>query len=139
VRVIALRAAIDLVRRDDAVEEPGETPDRPVTGDPEIDYVKQRYRKAFNEALRDAVAALPPEPRELLRVHFIEGRTLDQLATDAGASRATIARRLVAAREAVADEARRLLRARLNIGEAELASLAGVMRSQLHLSLPALL
>jgi RNA polymerase sigma-70 factor (ECF subfamily) len=138
VRVIAIRAAINLKKQDAAVAELGLTPDEPMTGDPEIDYVKQRYRHAFDEALRDAVAALPPQQRELLRVHFIEGRTLDELATDAGVHRATIARRLVAAREAAAGEALRLLRARLDVAEAELASLAGVMRSQLHLSLSAL-
>src|SRR6185312_11868034 len=97
VRVIAIRAAIDLRRQDAAVEEPGQAVDEPMTGDPEIDYVKQRYRQAFNDALRDAVAALPPQQRDLLRVHFIEGRTLDELAAAAGVHRATIARRLVAA------------------------------------------
>jgi RNA polymerase sigma-70 factor (ECF subfamily) len=138
VRVVAIRAALDLNKRDAAAEEPARTLDEPVTGDPEIDYVKQRYRQAFNDALRDAVAALPREQRELLRVHFIEGRTLEELAAEAGVHRATIARRLAAAREAAAGEALRLLRARLDVSEAELASLAGILRSQLHLSLAAL-
>ena len=138
VRVVAIRAAIDLRRQDAAGEEPGQAMEEPMTGDPEIDYVKQRYRQAFNDALRDAVAALPPRQRELLRVHFIEGRTLDELAAEAGVHRATIARRLVAAREATSEEALRLLRARLDLAEAELASLASVLKSQLHLSLAAL-
>jgi RNA polymerase sigma-70 factor (ECF subfamily) len=138
VRVIAVRAAIDLTKQDAPVAEPASEQDEPMTGDPEVDYVKQRYRQAFNEALRDAVAALPPPQRELLRIHFIEGRTLDELAAEAGVHRATIARRLVAAREAAAGEALRLLRARLDVAEAELASLARVMRSQLEMSLVAL-
>src|SRR5262249_24097690 len=49
VRVIALRVAIDLSTRDAPVEESGQTADQPATGDPEVDYVKQRYRQAFNE------------------------------------------------------------------------------------------
>jgi hypothetical protein len=43
---------------------------------------------------------------------------------------------IAAARELVSDEARRLLGEALGAGEAELASLAGVRRSQIELSLP---
>jgi len=139
-RVIALRAAIDLRRRGgDAVNDGGRAQADPASDDPELGYVKQRYRQAFNDAFRDAVRALAAEQRELLRLHFVEGRTLDQLATTFGVHRATIARKLAAARQAVAEEARRLLRTGLGASEAELASLAGMMQSQIDLSLPGLL
>ncbi len=140
VRVIALRAAIDLRRRtpDDAEDAPRHQEDPP-GADPETGYLQQRYREAFNAAFHGAVTALDREQRELLQLHFVEGLTLDQLAARTGVHRTTIARRIAAAREAVTDEARRLLRVSLGATEAELESLAGVMRSQIELSLPGLL
>lgn len=139
-RVVALRAAIDLRRQGgDAVEEGRAERADPAAIDPEVGYIKERYRRAFNDAFRRAVAALDADQHALLRLHFVEGLTLDQMAARAGVHRATIARRIAAAREAVADEARRLLRATLGASEAELDSLAGVMRSQIDLSLGGLL
>ena len=133
-RVAALRLAIDLRRRSpDPVEDPER--DEQGTSDPELRYLKLRYREAFNDAFRGAVAALDAEQRALLQRHFVEGHTLEQLAAKAGVHRATIARRIAAAREAVADEARRRLGAALGASESELASLAGVMRSQIDLGL----
>ena len=145
-RVIAVRAAIDLQRaskdapaesRDDERGERGEP--GVAASDPEVRFIQQRYREAFNDALRDAVEALSAEQREILRLHFVEGRTLDQLAAALHVHRATIARRLKAAREAVLEQAHRRLEERLGAGHAELESLAGVMLSQLDLSLPRLL
>src|SRR6202044_357253 len=107
--------------------------------DPERRLIQQRYRDAFNEALRDAVDALDAEHREILRLHFVERRTLEQLAASLGVHRATVARRLKAAREAVLGQARRAIEARLDVHDAELDSLAGLMRSQLDPSLLRLL
>jgi RNA polymerase sigma-70 factor, ECF subfamily len=140
VRVVALRAALDLRRQSPgAADDPPPGRDDPATTDLETDYLKQRYREAFNTAIRGAVAALGSDQRELLRLHFVDGLTLDQLAARAGVHRATVARRIAAAREAVAERSRRLLQAALGASESELASLAVVMRSQLDLSLPGLL
>jgi RNA polymerase sigma-70 factor (ECF subfamily) len=140
-RVIAVRAAIDLQRA--SKDAPGESRDEeraPVAGtDPEIRFIQQRYRAVFNDALRDALDTLDAEHREILRLHFVEGRTLDQMAAALRVHRATVARRLKAAREAVLERARRRLEERLGARHAELESLAGVMLSQLDLSLPRLL
>ena len=140
-RVVAVRTAVDLHRATDHDEEPADD-DRVLPGavtDPEVGYVKQRYRGAFNDAVRDAFEALDDEQREVLRSHFVEGRTLEEVAAALGVSRATAARRLAAARKAVMDEARSLLGARLGARGAALESLAGVMVSQIDLSLPGLL
>jgi len=65
--------------------------------------------------------------------------TLDALASDLGVHRATVARHLAAARTALRHDARRRLQAALGMTDSELTSLAWFMRSQLDLSLPALL
>jgi RNA polymerase sigma-70 factor (ECF subfamily) len=139
VRVIALRTAIDLKRRSKTRDGASGEADQHATGDPEVDYVKRRYRRAFNDAFARAVTALSSSQREILRLHFVDGLTLDQLAVELGVHRATVARRVAAARTAAIDEARRLLREALGATDAELASLARLMQSQLDLSLPRLL
>ena len=53
--------------------------------------------------------------------------------------RATVARKLAAARAALRKDARRRLQGALRLTDSELDSLAAVMRSQLDMSLPGLL
>jgi RNA polymerase sigma-70 factor (ECF subfamily) len=140
VRVIALRAAIDLKRQGGATAAAPEGAKEPHTSlDPEIGYLKRRYRRAFSAAFRGAVAALDPDDRELLRLRFVEGLTQAEVAARLGVHRATVVRRLDAAQQAVNDGARRLLQAELRATESELASLEGLMRSQIEMSLPGLL
>jgi RNA polymerase sigma-70 factor (ECF subfamily) len=140
VRVVSIRTAIDLRRQ----EGPAPASDRraehaPSPGDPERDLQRERYQKAFGEALRGAVLALGPDHRRILRRHFAEGATLEALAEELGVHRATVARHVAAARLALKRDARRRLRMALGCPESEMESLAAVMRSQLDLSLPTLL
>jgi RNA polymerase sigma-70 factor, ECF subfamily len=141
VRVVAMRAAVDLKRRGDGAPLSDEDArGAPVAaGDPERDLQRERYRKAFGEAIRGAVLALEREERRILRRHFSDGVTLDGLAEELGVHRATVARRLAAARTALRRDARRRLRAALGTTESEIESLAAELRSQLDLSLPSLL
>jgi RNA polymerase sigma-70 factor, ECF subfamily len=135
VRVITLRAAIDLRRRTSDVVEELASREEPGSIDPELGYLKLRYREAFNAAFREAVSVLDTEQRGLLHRHYVGGLTLEQLAAREGVHRATVARRIAAARAAVTEEALRRLRAGLGASASELESLAGIMRSQLDLSL----
>jgi RNA polymerase sigma-70 factor (ECF subfamily) len=136
VRVVALRVAMNMRRQPwPAAADDDSELDRPAPGDPEMDYEEERYRKAFDEVIRGAVAALDGEQRRLLRRHFADGLTLDALAVELDVHRATVARRLAAARAALRLEARRRLQIALGVGESELESLARVMRSRLDLSL----
>ena len=139
-RVITLRLALDVRRRrteelvDDAREgEPAQGDD--AQADAEIDLLKRRYAGEFNAAFRLALGALTSDQRALLRAHFVEGTTLDQLAATRGVHRATVARWIAAARQEILAGARRQLGERLRVRPAELDSLMGLMRSQLDLSL----
>lgn len=140
VRVVAMRTAIDLRRQrggiasavDSRVDAPGTAPSR---HDPEIAYIKRGYRRAFDEAFRAAVTCLDPDQRQLLYWHFVEGLTLDQLAARLGVHRATVARRIATGREAIADEARRLLGNKLGATKAELESIVALLRTHSEVSL----
>jgi RNA polymerase sigma-70 factor (ECF subfamily) len=141
--VVAVRAALDLRKAPAAlVVDAGEVADdrrEAASQDPELGYIQQRYREVFNRAFRHAVATLPADQRELLRMHFVEGKTLDEMAAHLGVHRATVARRIAAARQAAGEEARRFLTAQLGATEDELRSLLGVMQSQVDVSLAGVL
>jgi RNA polymerase sigma-70 factor, ECF subfamily len=139
VRVVALRAAVDLRRKPGAVAEPSAAADLPAQDDPEAEVRLEQYRRAFDESVRGAIAALDPDHRRILRSYFADNVTLDTLAAELGVHRATVARRLASARSALRWEARRRLQILLGADESELSSLARMLRSHLAVSLPSVL
>ena len=144
-RVAATRLAIDLLRREGRAPAPlGERDDDAVLGpmgraDPELAAIKERYRDELNRALADAFAALAPAERNLLRLSYRDGRSIDEIGALIGVHRATAARQIAAARAEILDETRRLLAERLALAGEELDSLIHLLRSQLHLSVSRLL
>jgi RNA polymerase sigma-70 factor (ECF subfamily) len=139
IRVVAVRAALNLRRRPAAEGGGGHAGEPAARGDPEVEYREEHYRRAFDEALRGAVAALAPDHLHLLRRHLAQGVVLEALAAELGVNRATVVRRLAAARTALRWETRRRLQAALGAGDSELESLARMLRSHIGVSLPTLL
>jgi RNA polymerase sigma-70 factor (ECF subfamily) len=145
VRVVATRAALDLLRA--AAARAGDRHDSQAVDeavardarDPELDFIKGRYRDEFKRAIQEALAALPAEQRNLLKLHLLDGLSIDELGRLFRLHRATAARRLVAARAAVLDGTRALLRERLRLSPSEFDSLAEEVRSQIDLSLSGIL
>ncbi len=73
--------------------------------------------------------------RTLLRMHVVEGVTLDGLAMAYGAHRATIARWLAAARSALLKGTRARLAGSLKLKPEEVDSLIELARSRLEISI----
>nr|HEX4313367.1 sigma factor-like helix-turn-helix DNA-binding protein [Kofleriaceae bacterium] len=149
VRVAAVRVALRLVERaqaplgspvaSDAGDSGAAAGDGElVGGEPELDYIRVRYRDAFAGALAAAIASLPADDRTLLRLHFAEGLTIDRLAPLFDIHRATAARRLAQARERLHAETRSQLETRLGVTGRELDSLLAVVRSRLELDMSGL-
>jgi RNA polymerase sigma-70 factor (ECF subfamily) len=141
-QVVTLRIAIDATReqRSMPIAEASENDDLRVAGtDPELSLIKERYREPFKQALRAAIAELTGEQRSLLKLHFVDGVTLEKLAALFHVHRATVVRRIAQAREAVFDGVRIRLQAELGIDAAEFDELLALLRSRLELSLSALL
>lgn len=107
--------------------------------DPELEFIKQRYRGDFTRAFEESVAALSPEQRNLLRLHFVDGLNIDKLGELLHLHRATVARRIATAREVIAEGTRQRLRDRLGLETAEFESLIALVRSRLEVSLGAAL
>ena len=137
VRVAAVRVAQRLVERRDAPATPSADTEL-VGSEPDLEYVRVRYRDAFAGALAAAIASLDANDRTLLRLHFAEGLTIDRLAPLYDIHRATAARRLAAARERLHAATRAQLQTRLGITGRELDSLLAVVRSRIEVDVSGL-
>jgi RNA polymerase sigma-70 factor (ECF subfamily) len=141
-RVAAVRTAVDVLRspveRAIADFDPG---DLALVGDsdPELAYLKDRYRRELDEALRAGVRALSRQQREVLQLHVEEGLTLDEIGALHRVGKSTAFRWLSDARQQILTEARRFLHDKLGVTAGEFASLVNLVRSQLDISLPGML
>lgn len=136
--VVAMRAALDLRRpRVETVSPDEDLAAKVLSGhaDVEGELLRERFRAEFQRALDGAMAALAPRDRNLLRLYFVEGHTIDKLALRFRVHRATAARWLQTTREGILDDIRRRLGADAGLAPSEVESLLGLMRSAVHLSL----
>ena len=141
-RITAVRVFLDLDKRKDRARE-SPTADgelaMPDPGDLSLEVIKAEYRAAVAEAMRDAAARLDLAERHLLHQHFVAGLSIDELGVALGIHRATAARRVARAREALVDETRALLAARLRLSNEDLDEVIGMVLSRLDVSIPRLL
>jgi RNA polymerase sigma-70 factor (ECF subfamily) len=141
VRVMAVRDAVRLKRSgsrelslgDDVLLE-----SLVAQGDLELDHIKKQYREEFCAAFSEALAALPPRDKNILRQNLIDGLSIDQLAVIYRQHRATVARKLQRVRHAVAAGTLAGLTVRLRVSASELDSVLKLIRSQLDVTLGAI-
>jgi RNA polymerase sigma-70 factor (ECF subfamily) len=138
--VAALRAAISALRaRGREVTADDAAFVAPAAGGPELEPVRREHATALREAFAESLAALETDARNLLRLYYLDGVGLERLGIIYKVHPSTISRRLAAAREQVLDGTRRRLRDRLAIPGAEVDSLIAALRSQVDVSVSALL
>lgn len=107
--------------------------------DPELDYLRDRYRADVDAAMRVAIATLGAESRALLRYSLVDGWNVDRIGALYGIHRATAARRVAAAREELGAAIRRELAARLAITVDDVDSIVRLVQSRIDVSLERLL
>jgi len=141
VRVAATRSALNFFAR--------RSRDRLVPGaadgaadrsapDPELAFLKSHYRREVTQALKDALAELPADERDALRLHFVDGLSIDRIAEVHGVHRATAARWMARGREALLRRIHALLGRRLDLEQSDVDSLVGLVRSQLDATVSSL-
>jgi RNA polymerase sigma-70 factor (ECF subfamily) len=112
----------------------------PMTGpDPELGLLQAQHRDAFSRAFEHALSSLSVEQRNALRLHYLDGLTLEQVGRLLGMSKASVSRWLKDARTAILDEARRDLKSSLGVDSAEVDSLLDKLQSQWDVSVSRLL
>jgi RNA polymerase sigma-70 factor (ECF subfamily) len=102
-------------------------------------YLEARYKPEFEAAVRVAMTRLLPKQRTLLRLHLLDGLTIDVLGVHYKVSRATAARWLAGAREALAEGTRAELVEKLGLTPSQYESLARLLQNRLDVSVASLL
>jgi RNA polymerase sigma-70 factor (ECF subfamily) len=140
IRVSATRElirAINRGRREESIEPLLERLD--LAHAPELNLLRAQYGETVAAALRAAVEALDERPRALLRYSVAAGWSIDQIGALYGVHRATAARWLTAARDALGDHLRREVSTRLAIPIADVDSIVRLVQSQIDVSLTRIL
>ena len=101
--------------------------------------LRERHRADFQAALAEALAALPSRERMLLRLHVVEGLSLERLGTLYRTHKSTVSRWLAKAREEVLEGTRVRLVERLRLSPSELHSVLRDGAGHLEQSLSGLL
>ncbi|HZJ56147.1 MAG TPA: sigma-70 family RNA polymerase sigma factor [Myxococcaceae bacterium] len=142
-RAGALRLALNARR--DARRGPEPLPDASFwepaapTVDRTLELLRGRYASEFGRALREAFGSLEAGERNVLRMHFLEGLSLNQIAATYQVNKSTISRRMAKARETLLERTRAQLERTLALPAAELDSLLGQLGPKLDLSLSSVL
>lgn len=138
IQVTATRTAIDRIRHE---SKEAELPARDLAAPTniELSLIKAQYREAFMAGFTRAVAGASRRDRNLLRLHFLGGVTLEQLAQMYGVHRATVVRWLAAARETVFGATREHVAEAIGAPPDELDEMFDLVRSRVELSVERLL
>lgn len=137
VRVVAVRTALNLARgtrHEVPLDEDALLAERTGAG-VEVERLKVLYRAEFADAFREALGTLSARDRNMLRQHYVDGLTMEQIGTAYRVHRITVLRRLEQARRTLGKETYRLLATRLRLSRTELDSIMRLIRSQLDVSL----
>ena len=136
IRIAAVRAALNLRRRDHRIE-PGDAlllRELSPGDDPELASLKEEHRAAFKAALEAALAALTARERNVLRMHVVHALSIDAIGRAYQVHRATAARWLTGIREKLDRETRRLLREQRGLTDPEFDSLVRLVESRIEVS-----
>lgn len=105
-----------------------------VGDDPELAHLQGVYRAEFMKAFGDALGSLEPELQTYLRLYYLDGLGLTELAALFQVSAPTVSRRLSRAREEVLEATRARLRLTLSVSADELESIMRLIQSKLSVT-----
>lgn len=137
-RVVAVREALSLLRtqrRGAVVADDELLALEAADSGPETSLLKQRWRAEFVAAFQGALGEIEPAERNLLRLHYLHGLSIDELGKLLGIHRSSAARRIVRTRESLLAATRRSLLLRVSVGRQEFDQLMALVASRLDLSI----
>lgn len=137
-RVVATREVLSGIRRNQREPPRGDeallgTLESPAES-PELAVLKERYRGELSAAFRQAIGSLEPRQRNLLRQHYLDELSLEEVAAMYRVHRATAARWLAAARAELLERTRDEICRSLKLESFEVDSLMRLVQSRLDLS-----
>lgn len=102
--------------------------------DPQLAAIKQDAAIAFRAAFLATLAELDRTERTVLRLHILDGLTIDDIAPMFRVHRATVARWIAAAKQAVLERTRKRLMHELRLDANEVDSLIRAVQSRIELT-----
>ena len=137
VAVAAQRIALDLRRAATRLAGSDPVADQLLPSDahPEVDYLRNRYKSEFEDAVRDALEGLPDRDRLLLRLTTVSGLSHEQIANIYKVNQSTVSRWIAKARADVLEATERTVCGKLGVKRDEFLSLAGLLVSRIDLSI----
>jgi RNA polymerase sigma-70 factor (ECF subfamily) len=136
VRVTAVRVAVDVAAAAGKVSADQEILDLLVSADsnPEVATAKALYRDRFRAAVEESLAGLKTRDKTILRLHVVDGLSIDGIGAIYRVHRATVARWLVAIRNGVVADLRKRLALHLGASPSEVRSLVQLLRDDIDVS-----
>jgi RNA polymerase sigma-70 factor, ECF subfamily len=107
--------------------------------DPVVTATRDRFRGDFQCALEESLTALTTRAKEVLRLHYLERQSIDEIGRVYGVHRATVARWLGTIRSTLLANVRSRLGRELHPSSADFRSLAAAVQEELHVSIDRLL
>jgi RNA polymerase sigma-70 factor (ECF subfamily) len=136
IRSAAARTALNaLDRRGVNVSLDEQAPAARGGADPELEHLQRRYRGPLKAAVEAVLRALPAEDRNVLRFHFVEGLSVEQIAVMRKEHRTTVWRLISRVRKAVLGGVQARFRDEFRGGKDELSSVLRLVQSQLDVSM----
>jgi len=136
---LALNARRDARRGPDPLPEVSQFEAAAPTGDLQFELMRSRYGADFGRALRQSFQELESQERNILRLHFLEGLSLNQIGAMYQVNKSTISRRMARARETLLGRTRERLEQMLSLTPSDLDSLLELLGPRLDLSLASVL
>jgi RNA polymerase sigma-70 factor, ECF subfamily len=138
VRVAAVRAWLNL-KRETPRHEPSSTMEEVLvteaSSDLELELLKGKYRELFRRVFLEAVDALAPGTRLLLKLHYLDRLSMDEVGKVLGVHRLTVLRRLERARQELSEGTKERLEVELRLAPTDVESLLRLIQSRLDVSL----
>lgn len=105
------------------------------TSDLELEFLKGKYRDLFRRVFLEAVDALAPGTRLLLKLHYLDRLSMEEVGKVLGVHRLTVLRRLERARLELSEGTKERLEIELRLAPPEVESLLRLIQSRLDVSL----
>jgi RNA polymerase sigma-70 factor, ECF subfamily len=134
-RVAAIREAQNLKRRGKRTVDANDIALAATDHDPEMLLLKQRYAAEFTAAFKAVLITLSADERNVLKMHYLDGLTVEEVGKVYRVSRATAARWIASARDTIIERTQAALGDRLGESAPRAQSLLAFVKSQLDLSL----
>jgi RNA polymerase sigma-70 factor, ECF subfamily len=137
VRTIATRAAVDRLRKKEPERAPDEVlealPD--AVDSPELAHFRETYRAPLKEAFEAALATLDIRERNVMRHHFVDNLTFDEIGALYGVHKSSVFRWIESARATLSKRMRAEFQQRVRTASSDLDSILRLLQSHIDLSL----